>query len=268
VGVKSWATPILYDRCVVIGGGSGIGRALALELAACGTSSYVLGRRLDVLEETANLASDLEGRVVPIACDARDPSQVDKAFEQIEHDGGPAQSLVNCAVAANYQRAADITFRDFEMVVRSTLFIAFNVLHRWAAPLLDGNLPGVAVSLTSTMASDGTPGIAHSSAGKAGVEAYSKSIAREWGPRGIRVNVVGPGFFPTDRLRSVLGSDEGNPIRNAIALDRFGDVGEIVGPIAFLLSKAGAYITGEVLRVDGGFRLTPWVMPKRDFGER
>jgi NAD(P)-dependent dehydrogenase (short-subunit alcohol dehydrogenase family) len=120
------------------------------------------------------------------------------------------------------------------------------------------------------MATRGTPGIAHSSAGKAGVEALVKSLAREWGPRGIRLNVMGPGFFPVDRTRTMFEPGQpGEAIVDMTALGRLGDIREAVGPIMFLLSAAASYVTGQVLVPDGGFRLTPPVLPTWSFaGER
>jgi NAD(P)-dependent dehydrogenase (short-subunit alcohol dehydrogenase family) len=132
-------------------------------------------------------------------------------------------------------------------------------VRRWAEPLFDHPADGAAVMLTSNSASRGTPGVSHSSAGKAGVEALTKSLAREWGPYGIRINAVGPGPFPVEKSAQAWSSE---PVRarmqEAIALGRYGDLPEIVAPVLFLLTSGAGYITGQTLRVDGGLSLTRW----------
>ncbi len=255
---------LCHDRIAVVGGGSGIGRATALRLAEAGATVYVLGRRLHALEQTANLS---KGAIIPVRCDALSPEDVDAAFQRMEADG-PIQALAHCAAAVNYLPARAITAQAFGNVVGSTLFTAFNTIHRWAAPLLDHGLPGVSVSLTSAMATLGTPGLAHSSAGKAGIEAYTKSVAREWAPKGLRLNVIGPGFFPIEKSRALWEDDKASgAIKRLIALGRLGRLEEIVDPIVFLLSEAASYITGETLVVDGGYRLQPDVFPTWTYAE-
>lgn len=264
-----WDVPLAYERVVVTGGGSGIGRALALTLAGSGATAYVLGRRRERLDETVELAAGSPGRVVAIGCDVREPAQLDEAFSSIEANDGPPQALVHCALSVpGYAPAEKITPEVFREVVDSVLVGAFNALQRWSQPLLRDGLPGTAVALTSAMATRGTPGTAHSSASKAGIEAFVKSAAREWGPRGITLNVVGPGFFPVDRTRAMFEAGApGDRIVAQTALGRVGELHEVVGPIMFLLSTAASYVTGHVLIPDGGFRLTPAVLPAWEFEE-
>lgn len=261
--------PLAYDRVLVTGGGSGIGRGVALRLAGAGASVYILGRRVDALEETVAMATGSPGRVTPLQGDVRLPSTLDEAFEAMEADGGPVPALVHCAASLMYRPAAELSSDEFRDVVESLLLGAFNTLRRWARPLLAAGKTGVAVELTSCIASEGTPGAAHSSAAKAGIDAMVRTVAREWGPSGLRVNSVGPGFFPVERTQSMWDDDEViAPIRDLIALLRPGELEEIVGPIVFLLSKSASYITGEVFVPDGGFRLTPHVLPQWKFPER
>ena len=260
--MQPWTTPILHDRVVVTGGGSGIGQGVALALADVGATVYVLGRRESALAATQALADGASGTIVPVVCDVRKPEAVDAAFSRIEADGGSAPGLVHSAANVDYTPGSKMTSGGFATVVDSVLFGAFNTVQRWAAPLIEAATPGVAAIVTSCIASRGTPGAAHSSAGKAGIEAMMKTLAREWGPIGLRLNAIGPGFFPNERTAPLLGDREASaPIRELIALGRLGEPAEIVGPIMFLLSAAASYITGEVLVTDGGFRLTPLVLP-------
>ena len=258
-----WHAALISQRNVVIGGGSGIGRGLAIALASAGADVFVLGRRRAMLEETVGLAGDLPGRVTPITCDVLDERSVDDAFTAIESAGGSAAGIAHCAASVNYTPAVELTPRGFRDVVESVLFGAFNVLHRWSAPLLAAGEPAVAVFVTSHIATRGTPGAAHSSAGKAGVEAMVKAIAREWGPAGIRLNVVGPGVFPVERNAELVSRPEFRvAVERNIALRRVGELREAVDPLMFLLSEAASYITGEVIVSDGGFRLTPEFLPR------
>ena len=266
---SQWHSDLLFDRVVVTGGGSGIGQGVALELARCGATCFILGRRADALEETVTRAQrdSAPGRIVPLQCDLRDPDAVDEAFASIEHDGGPAGALVHGALSfPGYSPGEDITPALFREVIDSALFGAFNVVHRWSTPLLAAGRAGVGIALTSAFATAGTPGSAHTSAGKAGIEALWRSLAREWGARGLRLNVVGPGFFPVERTRSMF--EPGQPGARVVAqtaLGRTGELNEIVGPIVFLLTAAAGYITGETLIPDGGFTLTPHVLAPWNF---
>lgn len=264
--MATWTVPLEYGPVMVVGGGSGIGQALSVRLSALGADVFVLGRRMTALQETVEMRRADGGRIVPIVCDARDPDAVAAAMEEIEAAAGVPQAVVDCAIEMNYLPARALDFATFQAGIAATLHTAFNVLHQWSAALFDRGLPGSAVLLTSCMAARGTPGIAHSSAGKAGIESFARSVAREWAPNGLRVNVVGPGFFPTDKSASFWGDPASRPIRDLIAMERLGGLDEIVEPIVFLLSSAASYITGQVLSVDGGFSLTPWVIPAWEYG--
>ncbi|MDF3309687.1 SDR family NAD(P)-dependent oxidoreductase [Rhodococcus sp. T2V] len=245
---------------MVTGAGSGIGRGVALELAERGATAYILGRRKAALDETVELAKGKPGLLIPMSCDLTDRESVDATFDTIEaEEGKPIQALAHCAASVRYEPAREITFETFKAVVGTTLFSAFNALHRWALPLLDVDLDGVAVALTSSVAHRGTPGVAHSSSGKSGIEGFVRSAAREWGKSGVRMNVVGPGRFPVEKSKDMWEKfDSESPEALArTAIGRFGEMHEIVGPIMFMLSEAAGYLTGEVLHVGGGDRITP-----------
>lgn len=253
---------IAHERVVVTGGGSGIGRAVALALAERGVEVVILGRRRTALDETVARAP---GRVTALRCDITDAAEVDATFAAIEAAGPAPTGLVNAAAQMVKRPARSMTPAQFREVVASTLFGSFHVLRRWAEPLFDAPVGGAAVMLTSNSASRGTPGVSHSSAGKAGVEALTKSLAREWGPYGIRINAVGPGPFPVEKSAQAW-SDESVKSRmtSAIALGRYGVLPEIVAPVLFLLTAGAGYTTGQTLRVDGGLSLTRWSIEEAD----
>lgn len=260
-----WSSELVHSRLIVTGAGSGIGRAVALELARRGAKAYIVGRREHALQETVSMAQGTPGTLVPMPCDLTDAQATDDTFKRIEDDGGLVRALAHCAASVRYEPAREITFDSFKAVVGTTLFTAFNALHRWATPLIDAELDGVAVALTSSVAHRGTPGVAHSSAGKSGIEGFVRSVAREWGPYGIRINVVGPGVFPVEKSKDLWeqAEKENTDMFSHVAIGRFGELSEIAGPTIFMLTKAAGFITGEILRVDGGARLTLGAPPKR-----
>lgn len=263
--VGTWEVVVPHDHVVVTGGGSGIGRATALALAQAGVDVTVVGRRIARLSETAARAVDLAGRVLPVACDIRSADDVDAAFGRAESELGPATGLVNAAAQVSMLPARDLPSAEFAAVVEATLLAGFTVVRRWALPLLDTPARGAAVMVTSSNASMGAPGLSHSSAGKAGTNALVKSLGREWGPHGLTVNAVGPGPFPVEKSLA-MWDDPTTKERmfREVALGRYGELPEIVGPILWLLSAAGAFTTGQVISVDGGLSLQHWPLPPEE----
>lgn len=251
-----------HDRVLVTGGGSGIGRALTLALAGLGVTTYVMGRTEESLADTATLAADSPGRVVVVRCDLRDEADVEAGFARIEADGGPVQSLAHCAASVYTASARSISVEGFRKVVESTLVGAFITISRFARPLLDSDLDGTVVSLTSNSASAGAAGVAHSGAGKAGLESLTRTLAREWGPYGIRLNAIGPGVFPVENSTEGFSRPEVlEHMQRSTPLGRYGQMDEMVGPILFFLSPLSGYTTGQLLVIDGGRRTLDWVIP-------
>jgi NAD(P)-dependent dehydrogenase (short-subunit alcohol dehydrogenase family) len=244
------------QRALVTGGSSGIGRDVALMLAAAGVEVHVLGRRLERLEETATLAGSA-ARVFAHAADVRDPAAVDAAFTAAEVEG-PVDLLVNAAGGAFLAHAEDISPNGFATVLASSLTGPFNVLRRWALPLIAAGRSGSALMITSALAAREVPGAAHSSAAKAGLEALIRSLAVEWGPKGLRVNALAPGAFETEGATEGMWSEPNvrSAALAAIPMGRFGRPEELLGAAAFLVSQAATYVNGATLVVDGGWRLS------------
>lgn len=243
-----------HERALVAGGGSGMGRAIALVLAEAGLTVYVLGRTIETLEETARLAQS--GRILPVVGDIRDAERVDQVFTEAERDG-PIGLLLNAAAGTFHASALDITPNGFRAVVDASLTGPFLVLQRWARGLSLRRLPGAAVIITTAFAGREEPGVAHSVAAKAGLESLIRTVAVEWGPLGIRVNAIAPGAVGTENALATSWADERvrDHALGSIPLGRFGEVDEIAQSAAFLLSSGASYITGTSLVVDGGWRL-------------
>lgn len=264
--LKSLFTPV-HDRTIVTGGGSGIGRAVALSLARMGNTVYVMGRTRARLEETASLAAGSPGEIVPVPYDMTDPQSVSAAFAVIAADGGPVQALVHAAADANPCLGEDITIDNFRHTVASILEGTFSTVQTWAKVLIAAGLPGVAVCYTSSTSSRETPGLSHSSAAKNGVQSMIRSWAREWGRFGLRLSMIGPGYFPEPDMHHSAALTVGKTrerLLGRVALGRQGEMHEIVGPAIWLLSRSGTYMTGEGFSVDGGIHLLDWTQAPGD----
>jgi len=260
-----WSTPLQFERVAVMGGGSGIGRATALELARAGVNVYVVGRRAKALEETRKLGDGLPGRIVALPCDLLNPDATDAAFTAMEEDGGPVRALVHAAAAPTIQIASEIDHKSFAATINTTLFLGFNAIKRWSKPLVAADytgqepLPASAVIITSAVCSRGGPGVAHSSAGKAGLESFARACAREWGQYGIRINIVGPGVFPVEKSVELWSDPEVRAHATGMTVfNRLGEVPEIVAPIMFFLTSGAGFTTGQTIIADGGAGLVPW----------
>jgi citronellol/citronellal dehydrogenase len=189
------------------------------------------------------------------------------AFDEVERDG-PAPALVHAASDVKHMLAEQITSEIFQAAAATILTGSFHVIQRWGQPLRSAGLEGVAISYSSASCSRESPAIAHSSATKAGLEALTRTIASEWGRFGLRLNVIGPGLFPlADTHHAGYWENEGKRVFSNIPLGRAGEVDEIVGPTLFLLSRSARYMTGEIVIVDGGYKLLQWRTARpEDFG--
>jgi citronellol/citronellal dehydrogenase len=254
--MTAWRRSVLAEGtlegqvAIVTGGGSGIGRATVLELAAAGAKVVACGRRVEPLLETARMAPT--GVVDGVACDIREEDEVsavvDRALERHER----IDVLVNNAGGQFLCPAEDITPKGFRTVVRLNLEGTWLMTHAVATrAFIPGGRGGKVISVTLTPHT-GLPGMAHSSAARAGVENLMKVLAIEWARFDIRLTAVAAGVIETDTFRTKYPHAFRDCLASGVPLERLGTPEDVARTIAFLASPGGDYVTGTVITVDGG----------------
>jgi 3-oxoacyl-[acyl-carrier protein] reductase len=227
---------------LVTGASRGIGRAIAEELARAG-ASVVVGYRAGA-EEAEAVAKEIGGRAVQ--ADVAEPDEAKRLVEE----AGDLDVLVNNAGLTRDGLLARMPDEDWRAVLDTNLGGVFHTC-RAAARGMMRRRAGSIVNISSIVGVHGNPGQTNYSAAKAGIIGFTKALARELGQRGVRANVVAPGYIST-RLTEVLPDELKDAMLANTPLGRFGDPADVAGAVRFLSSDAAAFITGEVLLVDGG----------------
>jgi NAD(P)-dependent dehydrogenase (short-subunit alcohol dehydrogenase family) len=243
-------------RILVTGGGSGLGAAMGHRFVELGAELIICGRRLELLETTAlRMRSELGGKVGVIGCDIRDSVAVDAMMEEIWREA-PLDVLVNNAAATFIAQTEHLSSRAADAILAPTLhgtmYCTLAAGRRW----IDGKHSGVVLSILSTSTITGRAFTVPSAMAKSAVLAMTRSLAVEWGPKGVRTVAIAPGAFPTPGASGQLrpeGRDESWAQRNP--LGRAGEHGELADLASFLISDQAGYINGEMVVQDGGAHL-------------
>lgn len=240
----------------ITGGGTGLGRAMALRFAELGAKIAISGRREDPLRETADAIRAAGGQAVWATCDVRDAEAVEAALERIVAELGEPGILVNNAAGNFLSRSEELSPNGFAAVVGIVLHGTFHCTSTLGRRWIAGKRPGTVLSIAATYASSGAGSafVLPSACAKAGVVALTRSLAVEWGHYGIRLNAIAPGPIPTEGAFSrLLPSEAMRKQREArIPAGRFGRPDELAELAAFLVSDAADWIRGEVVTIDGG----------------
>lgn len=234
---------------VVTGGGSGIGRATALKLAADGADIVIV--HMDPEEKAAEVVSEIEAlgvRAKAIRMDVSDFEAVSGMVNDIVGEFGSIDILINCAGITKDGLIARMKEDQFDAVIGVNLKGTFNMICH-CTPVFMKQKSGTIVNVSSVSGIIGNPGQANYSTSKAGVIGLTKSTAKELVSRGVRCNAVAPGFIATDMTANL---SKNNKLVDMIPMKRMGTAEEVADLIFFLASDASRYITGEVIKVDGG----------------
>lgn len=238
---------------VVTGGGSGIGRCTAHELARLGATVAVVGRKIEKLDAVvAEIAQD-GGTAIRFVCDIRDEAQVIAMVDGVLAATGRIDGLFNNAGGQYKAELETITTKGFEAVVRNNLIGGFIVMREVYNRWMKAN-GGAIVNMIADIW-NGWPNFAHSGASRGGMLTLSESAASEWAPANVRVNTIAPGAIASSGLDTYDPRHRKyiqDQVSGEVPLNRFGSESEVSAAIVFLLSPAAAFITGTCVRVDGG----------------
>ncbi|WP_428979394.1 SDR family oxidoreductase [Cupriavidus oxalaticus] len=237
---------------IVTGGGSGIGRCTAHELAALGATVALVGRNVEKLQMVQAEILEDGGKVSIHVCDIRDEATVIGTVDEVLATHGRIDGLVNNAGGQFYSAMESISTKGFDAVVRNNLTGGFifmrEVYGRWMKAH-----GGAIVNVTASLY-NGLPGFAHSGSARAGMNLLTETAAYEWAHSGVRVNSVAPGMIASSGFDN-YGEAQAKAIReytSRVPMQRYGTVAEVSSAIVYLLSPAAGFITGASLRVDGG----------------
>ncbi len=241
-------------KVLVTGGGTGLGKSMSERFLSLGAKVVICGRREDVLHETCNeFNKKFSNRASYKVCDIRDAHAVDKLIEDIWNEA-PVDVLVNNAAGNFISKTEDLSHRAFDVVLdivlHGTVYVTLACGKKWLAQNLKANV----LNIVTTYAWTGSAYVVPSAMAKAGILAMTRSLAVEWGNRGIRMNAIAPGPFPTkgawDRL--IPNEDLGIMLETKNPLARAGEHIELANLATYLISDFSGYVNGEVITIDGG----------------
>lgn len=262
--------PGLFQQQTVIvtGGGSGIGRCTAHELAALGALVAIVGRNREKLDRVAGEIGEDGGQACSFVCDIREEESVKETVKKIIDQCGPVQGLVNNAGGQFPAPLTAINQKGWETVVRTNLTGGFLMAREVYSQCLSKR-GGSIVNIVADMWG-GMPGMGHSGAARAGMVNFTQTAAVEWAASGVRVNAVAPGWIASSgmdhyppQMKAMIRS-----LRDGVPLKRLGTEAEVSSAICYLLSPAAAFVSGATLRIDGaasqGGRVWPLARAKNN----
>lgn len=246
---------LLNGKSIIItGGGTGLGKSMATRFAELGADLVITSRRQEVIDKTAKELRQNGGKVLSIACDVREPEQVNSMVNQTVNEFGKIDILLNNAAGNFISPTEDLSPNAFKTVVDIVLNGTFNCTQA-AGKVMREKDGGVILNIVTTYAFTGSGYVVPSASAKAGVLAMTRSLAVEWAKYGIRTVAIAPGPFPTKGAWSRLappGLGIQKKMKNRVPLKRVGEHIELANLATYLISDQAAYINGEVVTIDGG----------------
>lgn len=245
------------NRTIAItGGGTGLGRSMARYLLELGANLVICGRRAEVVDKAAQeLTDETGGNVLAEQCDVRKPEEVEKLLAAARRQFGTVHGLVNNAAGNFICPTERLSYNAFNSVVDIVLKGSYNCTLCFGKQWIADRTRGAVLNISTTYAWTGSGYVVPSAVAKAGVLIMTRSLASEWGKYGIRLNAIAPGPFPTEGAWSRLMPPQladAFDITKRIPLQRHGEHQELANLAAYLLSDYAAYITGDVVTIDGG----------------
>ncbi|HEY0983223.1 MULTISPECIES: 3-oxoacyl-[acyl-carrier-protein] reductase [unclassified Schlesneria] len=239
---------------LVTGGSRGIGKAIVFALAKAGAKvAFVYQSNQEAADQIVTELTSQGHEVYAIKADVSQKSEADAAIENVVSKWGRLDILVNNAGIIRDKLVLAMSPEEWHEVINTNLSSVFNFCQAAIRPMMSNRF-GRIVNMSSVAADFSNPGQANYAASKAGIEGFSRCLATEYAKRGITVNCVAPGFIETDMTVAVVNA-AGDKVKNSIPVKRLGKPEDIANAVLFLASEESSYITGQVLKVDGGLTL-------------
>lgn len=241
------------QTAVVIGGTSGIGRAIALGLAKAGANVVATGRREELAKAAAEEIRGLGRRSLALATDVLERSSIEALLSAVRSEFGSVEILVNSAGRTKRTPTLDVSEREWNEIMDTNLTGTLRACQVFGRHMIERKY-GRIINIASLSSFVALYEVAAYSASKSAVASLTKSLAVEWGKHGVCVNAIAPGVFQTDLNKTLLeGTPRGQEFRLRTPMGRFGQVDELAGAAVFLASRAAGFVNGHILAVDGGF---------------
>ncbi len=238
------------QSAIVTGASRGIGRAIAIALAKAGANVACVARNVDALEETVRIISDAGGTAEVYACDVTKTDSVQSVVDDVVEKWGQLHIVVNNAGITRDTLIPRMSDEDWDSVIATNLRGTFLFTRAAIRPMMQARY-GRIINMASVSGLAGNPGQSNYSASKAGIIGMTRTVARELASRKVTINAVAPGFIETE-MTAAMGPAILDEVKKRVPAKRLGQVGDISGAVLFLASDAAAYVTGQVLTVDGG----------------
>jgi len=242
------------DVAVVIGGGGVLAGAMAEGLAAAGASVAIAGRTQEHAEARARSIETKGRRAIGIQCDATSKADLVRALDAVQREFGRVDILINAAGVNSTTPFFEITEEEWYRILDIDLKSVFLACQVFGRAMVDAGRGGSIINISSVSSGPPLSKVFTYGVAKAGVNQITEFLARELAPHRVRVNGIIPGFFPAEQNRKVLTPERVSSILTHTPMQRFGEAEELVGAAVYLASRqASSYVTGSIVRVDGGF---------------